>query len=141
MKEYILRLLGTTILASILSDLLPEEDGKWVRFAAGLFVAWVVLHPMFYIWKDIPVISGIEELSVNGEHYLENAVEEELARKTEAHLFDVCHEEIQVFIQTETDENGRTCCIDQVSLLPYREEVARECAKFLEIEESKVLEA
>ena len=140
MRAYIISLMGASFLASLVCGIFPGEEGKWVRFAAGLFVACAVLKPAFSTW-DVPDVSfDALELSVQGGSYLADSFEENLAQEIEVHVKKTCHQEVSVVVFAQMNDAGEIAGVDSVGISPYTKELAACVATFLEMDTGKVVE-
>ncbi len=140
MRAYIISLMGASFLASLVCGIFPGEEGKWVRLAAGLFVACTLLKPAFSTW-EVPEISfDAEKLSVQGGSYLADSFEENLAQEIEAYMKKTCHQEVSVVVFAQMNDAGEITGVNSVGISPYTKELAECVAKFLEIDTGKVVE-
>ena len=140
MREYLIRVMGASLLSSLVSGLLPDgAESKWIRFAAGLAVAATVLSPIGNrVRWSLPAIQSTEGM-MEQNPYLMDAFEKNLAEKTEQLLLEQTGESVHVTVYGKTDGEGTICGVAQVTIVPYTETTARKTAEILGISKQEVV--
>lgn len=142
MRNYVITLVGAVLSASVICGIFPkEEEGKWVRLAAGLAVACVVFTPLLSMGSAPDIDFTIEELAVQPNSYLMDTFEQTLAEKIAEHLLAQTGKGISVTVLAETDRNGEITGVSEVRLSPYTENYAALTASLLQIDLNRVVEA
>lgn len=142
MRTYVITLVGAVLSASAICGIFPkEEEGKWVRLAAGLAVACVVFTPLLSIHSLPEIDFTPQELTVQPNSYLMDTFEKTLAEKIAQHLLAQTGQEISVTVLAQMDKNGEITGVSEVRLFPYTENYAKLTASLLQIDLSRVVEA
>ena len=144
MSGYLKTVLTALICISLLSGLLPKEGmGKNVLFCARILAVLLIVSPLLSLRGiDIEQVLSFdtEEIEMLSADFAADAFCETLQERIkEALQKKGIRAEVTVF--AETDEEGAVVGVSEVNVKPMTEDIKREIASMLEIEETLVQEA
>ena len=142
MRNYVITLVGAVLTASVICGIFPkEEEGKWVRFAAGLAVACIVFSPLLSAHNVPDMDFSVQELTIQPNSYIMDAFENKLAEDIAQHLLSQTGKEVMVTVVAQTNHDGEITGVSEVQLFPYTDNTACLTATLLQIDISRVVEA
>ncbi len=144
MSAYMKSVIATTIFVSVVFSLFGKDGiGKYCNMLAGLIILAVIVMPMKNLIANknsFALDVQVEELTLHGNNYLLDALEETLAEKIEEKLKRETNKSFSVSVMGTCDDEGTLTGIEKIKIRPYTETYAELVASFVGIEKVKVEE-
>ena len=119
MKQYIITIIGATLLSAIGSILTPDTMRKYVSVITGFIIISVIVAPLASL-RGIDLFAGVEEISAVQAEYESvyiNSVADVIRKRIEGDIKQRLHEELGVDAQVSAEvvvENNNIKEISQI---------------------------